>query len=123
MFGMQQSALDSRTADRAEQRCRALAHDIDEGFRKHHLELLCLCELGEHEIGLQGRKNLGCRSQNGLLNLLVHMASEDLDGGASESAVQVELLSGQYPTYAALKRREPKLAVEAILFHCGLGRR
>ena len=31
--GMQQSALDSREADRAKQRCRALAHDIAEGFK------------------------------------------------------------------------------------------
>ena len=70
----------------------------------HRLDLLCLCELGEHEIGLQGRKNLGCRSQNDLLKLIVNMANEDLQGGASEPAVQVELLSGQYPTYAALRR-------------------
>ena len=62
------------------------------------MELLCLCELGEHEIGLQGRKNLGCASQVHLLEMLVDMANEDLKGGARESAVQIELVSGQHPT-------------------------
>ena len=53
--GMQQSALDSKKSDRAAKRCRALAHDIAEGFRMHRLDLLCLCELGEHEICLHGK--------------------------------------------------------------------
>ena len=48
------------------------------------------------------------------------MANEDLQGGALEHAVQVELVSGQYPTYAAMKRRKSKLAVEELLFHCGM---
>ena len=60
--GIQQAHLDTKSFKRAEKRCRALANDIAEGFRKHRLELLCLCELGEHEIGLQGRKNLSCES-------------------------------------------------------------
>ena len=60
-------------------RCRALAHDAAEGFRKHCLDLLCLCELGEHEIGLQGRKNLCCNTQNDLLELVVEWANDELD--------------------------------------------
>ena len=51
------------------------------------------------------------------------MANEDLTGGASEPADQAELIAGQYPTYAARKCHDSKLAVEEILFHCGLDRR
>ena len=79
------------------------------------MELLCLCELGEHEIGLQGQKNLDCDSQEELLQLIVQMVDEELHGGAIEPAVQVVLLSGEYPTYAAMKRRGSKLAVEKIM--------
>ena len=61
--GLQQSALNIKNRTTAEQRCEMLADDIAEGFRKHRLDLLCLCELGEHEIGLQGRKNLGSASR------------------------------------------------------------
>ena len=51
-----------------------LANDIVEGFRKHRLELLCLCWLGEHEIGLRCRKNLRWESQDDLLRLIVRKA-------------------------------------------------
>ena len=68
----------------------------------HRLDLLCLHELGKHEVGLQGRKHMDCNSQEDLLQLIVNMANEDLQGGASEPAVQVGLLSGQYPTHASL---------------------
>ena len=81
----------------------------------HRLEFLCLCELGEHEIGLHGRKHLDCSSQEDLLKLIVHMANEDLQGGASEPAIQVEQLAGQYPSCATFVRRESKLAVENIV--------
>ena len=76
--GMQQSALDTKTSERADKRCRILAFDIAEGFRKHRLEPLCLRELGEHKIGLQCRKNLRCESQDDLLRLIVRMTNEDL---------------------------------------------
>ena len=121
--GLQQQELSTRKRAPAEERCRNLAHDIAEGFRKHRLDLLCLCELGEHGIGLQGVKHLECPSQDALLQLIVRMASADDQGGAGEPAVQVELVSGQHATYAAMKRRGSKLAVEAVLFHQGLDTR
>ena len=121
--GILQSALDTKTSERPEKRCRTLANDIAEGLGKHRLELLCLCELGEHEIGLQSRKNLRCESQDDLLRLIVRVANEDLQGGAPEPAVEVELASDQHPTYAAMKRRGPKLSVEAVFFHGGLDRK
>ena len=71
-----------------------------------------MCELGEHTIGLDGRKILKCRTQKDLIMLIVKMANEDLQGGASEPAAQVELLSGEYPTYAALRRLGSKLEVD-----------
>ena len=91
-------------------------------FRKHRLVLLCMCELGERGVGLQCRKNLRCESQHDLLRLIVRMANEDLEGGAPD-AVQVELVSGQYPTHAATERRGSKLAVGEVLLHCGLDKR
>ena len=90
--GIQQSDLDSKRWQKAQTRCEFLAHDIAEGFRRHRLELLCLCELGEHEIGLQGRKNLGCDSQEKLLQLIVQIVDRDLHSGAPEPAVEVVLL-------------------------------
>ena len=78
---------------------------------------------GEHLIGLNGRKHMHCSSQEDLLKLIVHMANENVKRGASEPAVQIELLSGQYPAYATLKRRDSKLAVEDIEFHCSLDTR
>ena len=78
---------------------------------------MCMCELGEHEIGLKGHKHMGCERQNDLMELIVNMVNEDLDDGALEPAVRVELLSGQYPSYAALRRRDSELAVEQIFFH------
>ena len=121
--GMQQSDLDTKRRKTAEGRCARLAHDIAEGFKKHRLDLLCLCELGEHEIGLQGQKNLRCDSQEELLVMIASMVNRALDGGALEPAVQVDLVSGQYATYAAMTRHGSILAVEKVLFHCGLDRR
>ena len=121
--GIQQQDLNTKKPRRAVERCQLLAHDIAEAFTKHRLDLLCLCELGEHEIGLHGRKNLNCQTQEDLLVLVTCMTNEELDGGAAEPAVQVQLVSGQYPTYAAMKRGRSTLEVEKILFHCGLDTR
>ena len=85
-----------------------------------------MCELGEHGIGLHGRKHLDCSSQEDLLQLIVRMANEELERsarGAPEPAIQIKLLSGQYPSYAALKRCDSKLVVQEIQFHCGLDTR
>jgi len=129
--GLQQTAMDTKPSSRAEGCCRHLANDIAESFRKHRLHLLCLCELGEHGIGLQGCKNMGRDTQHDLLELIVDMANEDLTGGASEPAAggasepadQVELVAAEYPTYAAIKRHGSKLTVEEVLIHGGLDTR
>ena len=84
-----------------EKKCMALAQDSADAFQKHRLDLLCLCELGEHTIGLHGRKNLSCDTQAELLQWVVRMANRLL-GGASEPA---ELVSGDHPTYAVIRRR------------------
>ena len=122
-IGLQQSALDTKKRAVAEARCQALARDIAEGFRRHRLDLLCLCEVGEHDIGLHGQKNLNCDSQEQLLELVAQMATTELRSGALEPAVQVELLSGQYPAYAAMQRRGSVLAVEGVMEHRGLDTR
>ena len=99
--GIQQSEVDKKNAQDANKKCMALAQDIADAFQKHRLDLLCLCELGEHTIGLHGRKNLSCDTQAELLQWVVRMANRLL-GGASEPA---ELVSGDHPTYAVIRRR------------------
>ena len=59
--GIQQSDLDSKKCTVAEKRCRKFAGDIAAAFLTHRLDLLCICELGEHDIGLQGQKTPGVR--------------------------------------------------------------
>ena len=121
--GMEQSDLDTKRIEVAQERCRKFAHDIVAAFRDHRLDLLCICELGEHTIGLEGKKNLRCESQEQLLLLVLRMVDEELRGGAQEPAIAVDLVSGQYPTYAAMKRRGSKLEVQKVSFHFGLDRR
>ena len=43
--GILQSALCAKKREQASRRCRQLAHDIVDGFRKHCLDILCLCVL------------------------------------------------------------------------------
>ena len=50
--------------------------------------------------------------QDDLLRLIVRIVNENITDSATESAVRRELLSGQYPTYAAMRRRGSKLAME-----------
>ena len=83
--GIQQPQLNTKHKASVEMKCHALAADIAEGFRRHHLDLLCLCELGEHGLGLHGRKQLSCDTQAELLEWVVRMANGSL-GGASEPA-------------------------------------
>ena len=111
--GMQHSALDSKNGYKSLNRCEALARDIADGFRKHCLDLLCLCELGERAIGLHGRKHLSCDTQADLLEWVVRWTNKRL-GGASEPA---ELVSGEHPTYAVIKRSDSELEVEDVQFH------
>ena len=115
--GFQQSMLDAKRRHRAVKHCESFARDIAQGFTKNRLDLLCLCELGEHEIGLQGQKNLDCESQQEVLQLITLKVNEEIRRGAEEPAVEVELVSGQHATYAAMKRRDSKLDVEEVLFH------
>ena len=117
--GIQQSELDKKNAQDAKKKCMALAQDIADAFQKHSLDLLCLCELGEHTIGLHGRKNLSCDTQAELLQWVVRMANRLL-GGASEPA---ELVSGDHPTYAVIRRRGSGLEVKDVLFHRRLDNR
>ena len=86
------------------------------------MELVCLCELGEHEIGFHGRKHFGCQDQSELLERITGMVNQELQSDASELALQVELLAGQYPTYAAIKRVGSPLTTE-VQFHCNLDSR
>ena len=114
--GIQQPELDKKFKKEADKKPRKLARDIAEAFNRHHLDLLCLCELGEHGLGLHGRRHLSCGTQAELLEWVVELANEDL-GGASEPA---ELVSGEHPTYAVIKRTGSRLEVEDVLLHRGL---
>ena len=55
--GLTQSAFDDKKQQSAQARIDLLVKDVATAFKKHKLHLLLLCELGEHEIGLDGIKN------------------------------------------------------------------
>ena len=115
--GLQQSDLNCDKKS-AEIRCQALAHDIAEAFTRHSLDLLCLCTLGDPEIGLEGKMNLRCNTQKILLEMILGMVSMD-----RQPHVEVELISGQYPSYAAMKRRGSQPTVENVTLHRRLDKR
>jgi len=129
--GLQQTVMDTKSPEKAKTRCLSLALVIANAFTKHFLDILCLCELGEHGKGLQGRKNMGCETQHDLLSFIVDLVNEDLCRGASEPAaggapepvVQVQLITGRHPTYAVIRRLDSKLTVEEVVIHCGLDTR
>ena len=65
--GLLQSALNHQNKKRAQERIDLLVKDVVTAFKKHKLQLLLLCELGEHEIGLQSRKHFQCNTQEELM--------------------------------------------------------
>ena len=62
--GLLQSALNHPKRKRAQERIDLLVKDVVTAFKKHKLQLLLLCELGEHEIGLEGRKHFQCDTRS-----------------------------------------------------------
>ncbi|CAK0829289.1 unnamed protein product [Prorocentrum cordatum] len=66
-----------------------------------------LCELGGHEIGLDGRNNLQCDTQVHLMEvatMTVNGALEQADSGAAEpAALRVALVPSAHPSYAAIE--------------------
>ena len=98
--------------------------DVVTAFKKHKLQLLLLCELGEHEIGLEGRMHFQCDTQLKLMEMVtaeVNGAFEQEDSGAPEPAApRVTLVAGEYPSYAAIKLDEDDLVVVDNCWHCGL---
>ena len=121
--GLQQSALDAKKARPAQAHCQNLARDIAKAFQLHRLDVLCLCELGEHGIGLQGSRHMGCGTQEELLQQITAMVNDDFRGDAPELAAHIQLVSGEHAAYAAFKRRGSMLAVEEVVFHTGLDTR
>ena len=101
-----------------------LVKDVATAFKKHKLQLLLLCELGEHEIGLQGRMHFQCDTQQELMEMVtakVNGVFEQEDSGASEPAApRVTLISSEFPTYAAIKLDHGDLVVYDICWICDL---
>ncbi len=58
--GLQQPSLENKKVGKATARIQKLSDDIGNAFRNHNLDLLGLCELGEHLVGLDG-KNISVR--------------------------------------------------------------
>ena len=72
---------------------QSLARDIREAFSKHNLDVLCLCELGEHTIGLHTVKNWkGSNQEDILKELLVFV--DQIEGG---HPLHLQLISGYIP--------------------------
>ena len=53
--GLLQDAPKSNKQERGQNLINSLVKDVATAFKKHKLQLLLLCELGEHEIGLPSR--------------------------------------------------------------------
>jgi len=129
--GIVQEALETKHREKAKNRLLKLSLDIAYAFTKHRLDILCVCELGEHGKGLLGDKHFECDTQYDLLALIVKMVNDECRrchaeraaGGASEPVVQVQLMSGRHPTYAVFRRLDSKLTVDDVLFHEGLDMR
>ena len=106
----------TKKKQRAQARIDLLVKDVATAFKKHKLQLLLLCELGEHEIGLEGRMRFQCDTQLKLMEMVtaeVNGVFEQEDSGASEpSAPRVTLVSGLYPSYADIKLDQDDLVVE-----------
>ena len=122
--GLPQSALDATQRSQAEERLHLLCDDIMDAFTEHKLDTLLLCGLGENEVGLRGSTHFNCPSQAALLRMIVRRVNKALvDSGASasvcgahEPALQVELVAGLCPTFAAMKRCESKLEIDEQLY-------
>ena len=125
--GLLQSALNHKKKKRAQKCIDLLVKDVVTAFKKHKLQLLLLCELGEHEIGLEGRMHFQCDTQLKLMEMVtaeVNGAFEQEDSGAPEPAApRVTLVAGEFPSYAAIKLDEDDLVVVDNCWHCGLDRR
>ena len=82
--------------------------DVEEAFEECRVHMLCLCELGEHEIGLD--------DQEGFLTRIV----ERVNSGASKPAGSLRLVSGEHPTYAVIIRECESLRVREVRLVGGL---
>ena len=73
----------------------ALAKDVGRLFVRHKLDMVFVCGLGEHEVGLPRQEEY-----------LKEVVCEINDGGAEEPAVRVGLRCGDMATYAVFARQE-----------------
>ena len=94
----------NRRSKNFDKHMKRFAGDIEDAFSECHVDVLCLCELGEHEEGLD--------DQAALLDELVQMATSD----ASELAGTVRVLTAAHPTYAVIVRNRPSLKFLEVSF-------
>ena len=106
-MGIAKSQL-SRANGNFDKHMKRFAGDIEDAFSECHVDVLCLCELGEHEEGLD--------DQGALLDELVQMVTSD----APELAGTVCVLTASHPTYAVITRSRPSLTISDIQFARGL---
>ena len=66
-MGPQQPTLENKKSAKATARIQKLCDDIGNAFRNHKLDLLGLCELGEHLVGLHGKTHFGAQTQEELM--------------------------------------------------------
>ena len=96
-----------------ERKMKALARDVRDALKKHNLMVLCLCELGEHLIGLQRIKNWKGDGQEQILNEL--LATVD----RLRPPLRLQLISCSYPTYAFIGK--PTLQRSAMVSNISSG--
>ena len=78
-----------------------LAQDLVIAFNEFRMHMLCLCELGEHEVGLD--------KQESFLKDIVSRVNKD-------GPARVRLESGQHPTYAVFIRDDPSVKITAVRY-------
>ena len=128
-LGVQQSMLDPDLQKRADYRMAKIAQDIADAFQNRSLDFLGLRELGEHTVGLNGRKHFGHLTQVRLMEAVVNTANDLYrarqvrNGGPVGAEDPLFLLSGDIASYALIARVGSSFNVDRIYDKGDLDRR
>ena len=111
MLILPQACLKKVLEDFEEANQNIIEYALERAFVYDQIDMLLLCALGEHEVGLT--------NQAGLLQDVVDRVNrrQTAGGGALEPAVRATLTSAQHPTYAVIVREpSPLLQINAVEF-------
>ena len=87
--GLQQSALEKSNLAKSASRLQWRCDDIGNAFRDHKLDLLGLCELGQHLKGIHGQMHFKAETQEELMELVVDRIIANKVGSSEPALVLV----------------------------------